>query len=88
MFLDERALLLGAQQFGFIFDARTPHTVEVSTLFGREKYEILNVLDFTSARKRMSVIVRTADDKIILYCKVMRCCCCLYFWKSHVVFIF
>ncbi|XP_065215293.1 probable phospholipid-transporting ATPase IA isoform X3 [Planococcus citri] len=66
---DERALLLGAQDFGFTFDTRTPHSVEINTVFGREKYEILNVLDFTSARKRMSVIVRTADDKIILYCK-------------------
>lgn len=67
---DERALLLGAQDFGFTFDTRTPHSVEINTLFGREKYEILNVLDFTSARKRMSVIVKTANDKIILYCKV------------------
>ncbi|XKL65925.1 hypothetical protein PGB90_009345 [Kerria lacca] len=44
-------------------------TVEVETLFGREKYEILNVLDFTSARKRMSVIVKTPNLKIILFCK-------------------
>lgn len=60
----------GAQQFGYIFDVRTPRTVEVETLFGREKYEILNVLDFTSARKRMSVIVKSPNLKIILFCKV------------------
>ena len=28
-----------------------------------ERYELLNILDFTSARKRMSVIVRKLDDK-------------------------
>lgn len=30
----------------------------------REKYEILNVLEFTSTRKRMSVIVRTPTGNI------------------------
>lgn len=69
-FSDERALLQGAQEFGYIFDVRTPTSVEIVTLSGREKFEMLNVLDFTSARKRMSVIVRTADNKIILFCKV------------------
>lgn len=68
--IDEKALLQGAQQYGFTFDARTPHSVEVETVFGREKYELLNVLDFTSARKRMSVIVKNMHGKIILFCKV------------------
>ena len=34
-----------------------------------EQYEILNVLEFTSDRKRMSVIARTPTGKIKLYCK-------------------
>jgi Cation transport ATPase (P-type) len=33
-------------------------------------YEILNILEFDSTRKRMSIIVRTPDDRIMLYCKV------------------
>lgn len=33
------------------------------------RYEILNVLDFTSDRKRMSTIVRTPSGKIKLYIK-------------------
>jgi len=34
-----------------------------------EKYEILKVIEFTSARKRMSMIVRTPEGKIELFCK-------------------
>ncbi|XP_075212548.1 ATPase phospholipid transporting 8A1 isoform X3 [Lycorma delicatula] len=66
---DERALLQGAQSFGFVFETRTPNTVDVVILGKREQYEILNVLEFTSARKRMSVITRTPNGKIKLYCK-------------------
>lgn len=55
---DERALVLGAAQFGYVFATRTPTRVEVVTPTGREVFEVLNVIDFTSTRKRMSVIVR------------------------------
>ena len=33
------------------------------------KYELLNVIEFTSARKRMSVIVRTPEDRIMIMTK-------------------
>lgn len=66
---DERALVDGAKKFGFIFDIRTPAYVEILALDERLRYEILNVIEFTSARKRMSVIVRTPDGKIKLFCK-------------------
>lgn len=66
---DERALVDGAKRFGYIFDTRTPSYVEIDALGKRERYEILNVLEFTSARKRMSVIIRTASGEIKLYCK-------------------
>ncbi|XP_039280829.1 phospholipid-transporting ATPase IA isoform X2 [Nilaparvata lugens] len=66
---DERALLQGAKAFGFVFDTRTPHQVEIVALETRETYTVLNVLEFTSARKRMSVIVRMPNGKIRLYCK-------------------
>ncbi|XP_044018116.1 probable phospholipid-transporting ATPase IA isoform X3 [Aphidius gifuensis] len=66
---DERALVDGAHKFGYIFDTRTPAYVEIIGLDKRLRYEILNVIEFTSARKRMSVIVRTPDGKIKLYCK-------------------
>ncbi|KAL5012928.1 hypothetical protein ScPMuIL_011479 [Solemya velum] len=69
MIEDEAALLKGAKQLGYVFTSRTPEAVTV-TVFGREeRYEILNVLEFTSDRKRMSVVVRGPDGKIKLLCK-------------------
>jgi len=35
----------------------------------RLKYELLNVIEFTSDRKRMSVIVRTEDGRILCMTK-------------------
>ncbi|XP_034952573.1 probable phospholipid-transporting ATPase IA isoform X2 [Chelonus insularis] len=66
---DERALVDGARRFGYIFDIRTPAYVEIVALGERLRYEILNVIEFTSARKRMSVIVRTPEGKIKIFCK-------------------
>lgn len=59
----------GAQELGFVFETRTPEYVVVDVLGTKERYEVLNVLEFTSARKRMSVIVRTPQGQIKLYCK-------------------
>lgn len=37
---------------------------------GKEvKVELLNILEFTNVRKRMSVIVKMPDGKITLFCK-------------------
>ena len=33
------------------------------------RYRLLNVIEFDSTRKRMSVIVRTPEDKIMVICK-------------------
>ncbi|XP_039955977.1 probable phospholipid-transporting ATPase IA isoform X4 [Bactrocera neohumeralis] len=66
---DERAIIEGARMFGYIFESRTPHYVEINALGTIERYEILNVLEFTSTRKRMSVIVRAPTGEIKLYCK-------------------
>lgn len=33
------------------------------------EFEILNVLEFNSTRKRMSTVVRTPEGQIKLYCK-------------------
>ncbi|KAJ3576870.1 hypothetical protein NP233_g101 [Leucocoprinus birnbaumii] len=60
---DEAALVQAAADVGFqflgrdkdILSLRTPSSEEV------EKYELLNILEFTSARKRMSVVVRRLD---------------------------
>ena len=67
---DERALVEGAAKYGFKFVEKGPHSsiIEVPE-GGTEEYEVLNVIEFTSARKRMSVIVRCPDGSIKLYIK-------------------
>ncbi|XP_070159746.1 probable phospholipid-transporting ATPase IA isoform X7 [Polyergus mexicanus] len=66
---DERALVDGARKFNYVFDTRTPSYVEIVALGEILRYEILNVIEFTSARKRMSVVVRTPEGKIKIFCK-------------------
>jgi len=66
---DEYALVQKAADLGFRFLDRTFDTVTVE-IFGQEhKFEILNIIEFTSNRKRMSVICRLPDGRIRLYCK-------------------
>lgn len=36
---------------------------------GLRKYKLLNVIEFDSTRKRMSVVVKTEEDKILVICK-------------------
>ncbi|KHJ46745.1 phospholipid-translocating P-type ATPase, flippase [Trichuris suis] len=66
---DEGALVRGAKELGFVFHTRTPESICISVLGRDEKYDVLNVLDFTSDRKRMSVVVRAPNGKIKLYTK-------------------
>jgi phospholipid-transporting ATPase len=66
---DERALVYGASRFGYVFKSRTPSFVEIDALGEKQRYEILSVLEFSSARKRMSVIVKDPEGKIKLFCK-------------------
>lgn len=75
---DEAALVQAAADTGYIFLGReaSTQTLRIQTPHSREakRYELLNLLDFTSARKRMSVILRTMDDpdgqeRILLLCK-------------------
>ncbi|KAK2466656.1 hypothetical protein APHAL10511_000914 [Amanita phalloides] len=61
---DEAALVQAAADVGFIFLGRDKDILKLRTPFSQEeeKYELLNILDFTSARKRMSVILKKATD--------------------------
>ena len=36
---------------------------------GIRKYKLLNLIEFDSTRKRMTVVVRTPEDKILVICK-------------------
>lgn len=73
---DELALVQAACDMGFILFDRKQKNVTLKTYpNGFESkpefthYEILDIVEFTSARKRMSVIVKFPNDKIILFCK-------------------
>jgi phospholipid-transporting ATPase len=66
---DEGALVKGVAKIGFQFTTRTPQFVFINALGREEKYEILNVLEFSSERKRMSVIVRCPDGQIKIFVK-------------------
>lgn len=73
---DELALVSAAQELGYILsdrDAQTvtlkiyPNGLECSPMY--EVYTILDVLEFSSDRKRMSIIVRFPDDRHCIMCK-------------------
>ncbi|KAK6173412.1 hypothetical protein SNE40_016867 [Patella caerulea] len=66
---DEAALVDAAKKLGFVFTTRTPETVSIEVSGVKETYEVLNVLEFTSDRKRMSVVVKCPDGRIRLYTK-------------------
>ncbi|EJD02206.1 phospholipid-translocating P-type ATPase [Fomitiporia mediterranea MF3/22] len=70
---DEAALVQAAADAGFVFRGRDKEILRLQTPFSEELelYELLNVLDFTSARKRMSVIVRklNEDNRLFLLTK-------------------
>jgi len=75
---DEAALVQAAADIGFEFRGRDRDILFMRTPFAREplRFRLLNILEFTSARKRMSVIVRQLGEEgqpetnpILLFCK-------------------
>jgi len=67
---DEGALVQGASDLGYKFIIRKPNSVTVLIDSGEEKqFELLNICEFNSTRKRMSAIFRFPDGSIKLLCK-------------------
>ncbi|KAI6188055.1 Phospholipid-transporting ATPase [Aphelenchoides besseyi] len=66
---DEGALVRGAASSNFIFYKRTPKTLALYANGSRIELDLLNVLEFNSDRKRMSIILRFPDGSIRLFCK-------------------
>lgn len=66
---DEGALVTAARNFGFVFRTRTPETITVVEMETTKVYDLLAILDFNNERKRMSVIVRSPEGRLTLYCK-------------------
>ncbi|XP_027074899.2 probable phospholipid-transporting ATPase 8 isoform X1 [Coffea arabica] len=72
---DEAAFVIAARELGFEFYERTQTSISLHEL-DRESgksvdrsYKLLHVLEFSSARKRMSVIVRNPENQLLLLCK-------------------
>jgi len=67
---DELALVNGARHLGFFFRERDEDNCMVcETWDGERKYKLLNLIEFDSTRKRMTVVVRTEEEKILVICK-------------------
>ena len=70
---DEEALVKKAEEYGIFIRSKKMDVVTIGVGIGDEevesRYEIAAVIDFTSARKRMSVIVRNPDNSLTLYSK-------------------
>ena len=73
---DEQALVKGAQELGYVVIDRQASTVTINTLgkdintdAADEVYQVLDVIEFSSDRKRMSVVVRLPDGRVCIFCK-------------------
>ncbi|KAF8036267.1 hypothetical protein BT93_C2092 [Corymbia citriodora subsp. variegata] len=72
---DEAAFVVAARELGFEFYKRTQKSISlyeldpVSKMKVERVYQLLNVLEFNTSRKRMSVVVRDEEGKILLLCK-------------------
>ncbi|KAF8935380.1 hypothetical protein BGZ47_009973 [Haplosporangium gracile] len=73
---DENALVAGAKELGYVFVERSRGGIRVRSMPTspdetpqEEFYEILNIIEFSSKRKRMSVIYRMPDGQICLFTK-------------------
>lgn len=66
---DEAALVTGAERLGYRFVTRKPRSVFVDVHGDVREYEVLQVCEFNSTRKRMSTVVRQPDGRITLFCK-------------------
>ncbi|KAA8530237.1 hypothetical protein F0562_004946 [Nyssa sinensis] len=72
---DEAAFVVAARELAFEFYERTQTRISLHELDHKSgkkvnrSYELLHVLEFSSARKRMSVIVRSPENQLLLLCK-------------------
>ena len=66
---DEVALVEGGRQLGFEFLSRSNQGVTLRMLGHEATFEVLNMMEFSSDRGRMSVIARSPDGTIRLFAK-------------------
>ena len=66
---DEAALVSAASVYGYHLETRRTNDAVVQINGHPHTYSTLNVLEFDSTRKRMSVVVRLPDGTLRLLCK-------------------
>jgi phospholipid-transporting ATPase len=67
---DEKALVYFARSQNYILKNKSLDDKITLEIFGKEKvFELLNTLEYSSERKRMSVIVKTPENKYMVYTK-------------------
>ncbi len=66
---DEAALVAADRDIGFPFVSGNTSRIDIEVLGKSERWPPLRVLEFNSSRKRMSVIVRDPENRIVLFCK-------------------
>lgn len=66
---DEVALVEAGKQLGYVFKHRDANNVYLDFQGVDLQFQLLNVIDFSSERKRMSVVVKCPDGTVRLFCK-------------------
>lgn len=66
---DEAALVAAARDVGFPFVGKIKDQLDIEVMGQMERYQLLQMIEFNSTRKRMSVIVRNPQGQVVLYCK-------------------
>ncbi|KAJ1650120.1 drs2 neo1 protein [Dispira simplex] len=73
---DEKALVTGAHELGYILVDRTVDTLHLrlpnvndSTDSLPAEFHQLDIIEFSSKRKRMSMLIRCPDGQVVLICK-------------------
>ncbi|KAK6644623.1 hypothetical protein RUM43_000891 [Polyplax serrata] len=66
---DEKALVEATKKLGIVFEDDDDDMMALNILGQSKMFKKLDVLEFSSERKRMSVIIEDEEENIILYCK-------------------
>lgn len=71
---DELALVRAAQELGYTVVNRSSQSItlritQLDGLHTEDTYQILDIIEFSSKRKRMSVVLRYPDGRICIICK-------------------
>ncbi|KAJ0117047.1 hypothetical protein J7T55_003463 [Diaporthe amygdali] len=71
---DELALVEAAQDLGYLLIDRSSQSIKLELtdengITATETYEVLDVIEFSSKRKRMSIIIRKPDGRICVFVK-------------------